>query len=731
MKFKAATSGANISTSSSIMKPIPEMEMNVSIPENGEMVIIFSAESYSSYGSQALVSLQIGQKFYSANMVTLASGNKYLGVHSFVFVIKHFNAKANASLENIKLLWSSGGNGTAYMGDRTMTVLVEKGGVPDLAEPPAIGAISNPVNGFPGGIEPMTGSVPLLTVIIDPNQANVPKPSWSDVNDLLFGSHSTRDYFDKISGGRFNLTNAGVFNVIPNLPHPDIYWEQHSCDCENDDDCDTLDIFHEVGYTGGHQRKWADAMDGIDAAFNFAAYDKNKDGILDPRELAILIITPAETEGGTVRGFRPYCQGHPNVPNTLGGAYYADGVRFVAIAEWYTDAADSTDFITPTHELGHLLLNLGDLYIEDIELATEPAQYDLMGESTNASPHLQGRTKLALGWATPRFMRFSTNNVLVRDVRQSEEVIIMPRTSNVDGKEFFLLENRQNQAVDAKYDENILGTGIAIWHIVETEGDADLPPNQVACKAGGLANWDLTDHGRARRTSRLIRLKEGRVSEEDDNGGGNGGGNTGGGLPGNLNNQTGPNRELWKNTTYAINPNDSVPAYDLTSYGFVCPTGTYKGKMALVWADYSPSGYALRNFSMGWPSMRVDIEVPMGLGTGAYPCPNDSDPSGGVIGGKRREGLVANEIVSTCEIYPNPFREYANFSFSLKQDAHAKLEIFNLSGQRMAVPFEGSVEAGAAQQGRWHAGDLATGLYIYRLTSDAGDVIQGKINLIR
>ncbi len=722
MKFKAAPSGPNISTSSFITQPIPHMDMVVSIPENGEMAVIFSAESFNSTGSQTMVCLEMGGKVYLPNKVILANGNKYLGVHSFVFVLKHIHAKSQAGLENVKLLWAAPNGGTAFMGDRSMTVLVEKGGTPDLAEPPNLGSVDNPMGGA-GGIEPMQGTIPLLTVIIDPGQAHVPSPSQANVTDLLFGSHSTRDYFEKVSGGRFSLSNAGVFYVAPNLPDPDIYWTQHSCNCAADPECDITDPFWEIGYTGGHQRKWVHAMEGINAAFNFAHYDKNKDGILDPRELAILIITPAKDDGGTMREFKPYCQGHPNVPNTPGGAYYADGVRFLAITEWYTDAQDSMDFVTPTHELAHLLLNIGDLYVVDRDVYTEAAQYDLMGvgEGLKASPHLQGRTKLALGWATPVFIRNTTFDVKVSDVRTSEKVIILPRTNGVDGKEFFLLENRGNKDIDAHYDENIVGTGIAIWHIVESDGDYHNAPLTDACEL----QWQFTDHGKARRSSRLIRLKKG-VEVAPNAGGGGGAG--GGGIASN----SGPNRELWK----AVYNGEEFGAYNLTSFGFVCPDNVLNdgfGTMALVWADYAPSGYSIINWPTYGVNMYLDIVAPpmgMGMGTGAPLCPDDSQP-GGVIGGKRRESFAENamQLESLCEAYPNPFHEQTHFSFSMKQDCQVKLEIFNLHGQLVAKVFEGRVGAGEKQEISWRPDThLASGLYLYRLVSDSGEILQGKLN---
>ncbi len=584
MKYKTVSSGPNVHTTSQFWQPIPDMDMDVSVPENGEIAVIFSTETAVQNNKNLNVRMRVGNQVIAGSAVTLAKGNTFSGVHAYIFVAKHINARSNASLKHIQLEWRVpiSGGAMAEMGDRSMCVMVEQGGTPDLAEAPRIGVADHPLGG-PSTIEPLQGNVPLLAIMIDPGRPGHPAPSVSALDDQLFGAHSTQDYYARVSGGRFTLSKVAIYSFQADAADPEHYWTHHTCDCDNDEDCDPNTSI-DNGYIGGHAERWAEAITKTDAAgFNFATYDRNRDGLLDPRELAILIITPQKTGDGTMRLFNPYCPTQANPE----GKFVVDGVRIFAIAEWYTAANTPTAFSTPTHELGHLLLNLGDIYIEDANVATEAGSFDMMAHNNNRTAHFQGRTKLALGWATPRFIR-QTGTYAIEDVRTSEEVLILPRINGVDGKEFFLLENRQHKFSDPNYDEAIYGKGIAIWHIVESSTHYNFTPLAVACEG----NWALTDFGKARRTARLLRPTVRHLGFEDCS--------------------------LWQ----IPNLFGACPIYDISSNGFNCPGGANPARNALKWADNYGSGYQLKNWPMASSVMDVDIVVPYPLGPN---CPDDRD----------------------------------------------------------------------------------------------------------
>ncbi|NOY88927.1 MAG: T9SS type A sorting domain-containing protein [FCB group bacterium] len=72
--------------------------------------------------------------------------------------------------------------------------------------------------------------------------------------------------------------------------------------------------------------------------------------------------------------------------------------------------------------------------------------------------------------------------------------------------------------------------------------------------------------------------------------------------------------------------------------------------------------------------------------------------------------------------YPNPFNPTTTISFNLPQEEHAKIEIFNLLGKLVAVPYNDIAKAGLNQiewNGKSDNGNhVASGIYFYRLTTD-------------
>ncbi len=83
---------------------------------------------------------------------------------------------------------------------------------------------------------------------------------------------------------------------------------------------------------------------------------------------------------------------------------------------------------------------------------------------------------------------------------------------------------------------------------------------------------------------------------------------------------------------------------------------------------------------------------------------------------------------------PNPFNSETVISWFLLEPGPARLEVFGLTGQRVAVLHQGPLQAGFHRihwDGRDDAGrPLASGVYLYRLVS-AGGVLTRKLTLLR
>lgn len=92
--------------------------------------------------------------------------------------------------------------------------------------------------------------------------------------------------------------------------------------------------------------------------------------------------------------------------------------------------------------------------------------------------------------------------------------------------------------------------------------------------------------------------------------------------------------------------------------------------------------------------------------------------------------MNANENELSFNVYPNPFSNKLNIEFTLPEDSRAKLEIFNLAGQRIATLFEGDVKAGEQQMVEFNPATSCDCMFIYRLQTEQGSYY-GKAVMVR
>jgi len=105
------------------------------------------------------------------------------------------------------------------------------------------------------------------------------------------------------------------------------------------------------------------------------------------------------------------------------------------------------------------------------------------------------------------------------------------------------------------------------------------------------------------------------------------------------------------------------------------------------------------------------------------------DGFGTYLIGTLKSGSVADQEGATPGAYelhqnvPNPFNAETLISFSLPEPSHARLEIYNILGQKIVTLLDDNLGAGAHRvhwDGRNSSGnEVSSGIYFYRLTADS------------
>jgi hypothetical protein len=100
---------------------------------------------------------------------------------------------------------------------------------------------------------------------------------------------------------------------------------------------------------------------------------------------------------------------------------------------------------------------------------------------------------------------------------------------------------------------------------------------------------------------------------------------------------------------------------------------------------------------------------------------------------------IQSNVNSLEQNYPNPFinngRTETNIKFNLESDAHARVEIFNVKGQKVKTLTDTKMKAGMHQvkwDGRNHQNkNVSSGVYLYKLSVDGEDVKTNKCLLMK
>lgn len=304
----------------------------------------------------------------------------------------------------------------------------------------------------------------LIVIMVDFN--NVVFTYTPESFQSLFFSSSTKsvaDYYDEVSYGKFQVVPAtDTYGMTAGI----IGWLRLN---QNHPDCESL-----IDSTTCYEALVSNSIKAADPYINFSSFDSNGDNSITPDELSIIIIAAGYEEAyGTASG--PGVWAHNwrlSVPLTLDGKSVKDYAMFGE----KQDSHQATIGVM-VHELGHLMLDLPDLY--DIEGNSSGIGYfDLMSKGAwckSASDNYSGQTPVHLSAWSKEYAGFVTPTVTTDQkgvsfpsVSASSAVIVKAPTQNAN--EYFLIENRYMSGYDSGLQGCLNGSpteggGLAIWHI--------------------------------------------------------------------------------------------------------------------------------------------------------------------------------------------------------------------------------------------------------------------------
>ncbi len=295
---------------------------------------------------------------------------------------------------------------------------------------------SSSIDIFTNTAMPTTGSVKVLCLLVDyPDKAN--SYSKTDFENLLNqpnynGTGSFKDYYTQASFGNLDVT-VDVIDWVTAPNNFEYYGRVHG-----------YGVAKELVRFAVDQAE----LNGVD----FSQYDNDGDGDVD----GIMVVHAGQ--GAEEGSQTQYIWSHRSSIGTV--VYDGKTIRdYIINPETRASGVISTVGVY-CHEFGHNL-GLPDLY--DTDGSSEGiGNWGLMGGGSwlgnGYNPAgLSAWSKVKLGWQVPT--EITSNGIYTLNPAATNEEIYWLNPG--EGKEYFLLENRQKEGLDLK----LPGTGLLIWHI--------------------------------------------------------------------------------------------------------------------------------------------------------------------------------------------------------------------------------------------------------------------------
>lgn len=336
---------------------------------------------------------------------------------------------------------------------------------------------------FPSSTYPVTGSPKALIILV---QFKDVKFTYSNAKEYFTNFASQKGFSESNAHGSaldfFTAASNGKFTPDFDVLGPVTLSQNESYYGANDYNGNDLRPAHMI----------RDAVQLLDADYDFSVYDTDGDGVID--NVYCIFAGQGEASGGASTTIWPHSWDIAGAGLSL----RVDGksVRTYACSAEYLEKGLVDGIGTFCHEFSHVM-GLPDLYTTDYNATAEkltPGEYSIMdyGSYNNNSrtpPTYSIYERNAMGWADIEELKPGEARKASLDhmLKSNKGYVIATDDSN----EFFLLENRQK----SDWDAYIPGHGMLVWHIdydsqIWDDNEANNSTHQYIdiVEAGGSAN---------------------------------------------------------------------------------------------------------------------------------------------------------------------------------------------------------------------------------------------------